>query len=79
MDMKKNRGRIIQLLVCLIIGGMVAVFIINPWQAQETAKNISYVVNKDNNWLYVCSQFALMVAFVLMGFLYGVKDGRRKT
>ena len=73
------KGRIIQLIICLIIGGVVAVFIINPWQAQETAKNISYVVKTDNNWFYVCSQFALMIAFLLMGFLYGVKDERRKT
>ena len=73
------KGRIIQLIICLIIGGVVAVFIINPWQAQETAKNISYVVKTDNNWFYVCSQFAFMIAFLLMGFLYGVKDERRKT
>jgi choline-glycine betaine transporter len=75
----KYKGRIIQLLVCLIIGGMVAVFIINPWQAQETAKNISYVVKTDNNWFYVSFWLIFMFAFVMMGFLSGVKDERRKA
>jgi len=72
------KGRIIQLIICLIIGGIMAVYFINPWQAQETAKNMSYVINTDNNWFYVCSQFALMAAFVMMGFLYGVKHDRKE-
>jgi quinol-cytochrome oxidoreductase complex cytochrome b subunit len=73
------KSRIITGLICLVIGGVIAVFIINPWQSQETAKNISYVIKTDNNWFYVCSQFLLMSAFIVMGILYGVKDDRRKT
>jgi len=77
--MGKYKSRIIQLIVCLTIGGAIALFIVNPWQSQETAKNISYVIKMDNNWFYVCSQFLLMSAFIVMGILWGLKDDKRKT
>jgi hypothetical protein len=73
------KGRIIRLIICLAIGGLIAVYLVNPWQATETAKNMSYVVKTDNNWFYVVSQLALMASFIMMGFLYGVKHGRKTT
>jgi hypothetical protein len=68
------KSRIIQLIICLTIGGMIAVYFVNPWQSAEMAKTMSYEVKTDNNWFYVLTQFFLMFAFVIMGFLWGVKE-----
>jgi hypothetical protein len=69
------KGRIIQLVACLAIGAVIAVVFINPYIA-ATAVPV-YVVNTQNNWWYVGSQLLILLAFLLIGFLYGRKaDGR---
>jgi uncharacterized membrane protein YqjE len=67
--------RIIQLIVCLAAGGVIAVFVINPYI--EATQTQIYVVDTQNNWWYVGSQMLLLLAFVIIGFLWGVKNGRK--
>lgn len=70
-----SKGRIIQLIVCLAVGGVIAVFVINPYI--EATQTQIHVVDTQNNWWYVGSQMLLLLAFVIIGFLWGVKNGRK--
>jgi len=69
--------RIIRLVACLAIGGIIAVVFINPYI--EATQTQIYVVNTQNNWWYVGSQMLLLLAFVIIGFLWGVKNGHEST
>jgi uncharacterized protein YneF (UPF0154 family) len=69
--------RIIWLVVCLTIGGVIAVVFINPYI--EATQTQIYTVDTQNNWWYVGSQLLLLLAFVIIGFLWGVKNGRKPT
>lgn len=69
--------RIIWLIVCLAIGGVIAVFFINPY-IEATAEPI-LKIDTQNNWWYVGSQMLLLLAFVIIGFLWGVKQNNKEV
>jgi hypothetical protein len=63
--------RIIQAVVCISLGGFIAMKINEMTLPVVT---VNYSVNVDNNWWVVGFQTLTMLGLILIGYLYGKKD-----
>ncbi len=73
LALKKWIPQIIQLVIMLAVGGCLSIFIFNK---QIEATPHIQGINTDNNWFAVAAECLLLVALVVIGYLYGGKYER---